>query len=152
MVFVLSHNLRTDRVPSQTGDVGVAVMPGQYGQQPCAKYIAFAVRVGTGVAQGAAVDPGVVDTGGGQEFGKERQLCIGCGAGSVVPLDVDSTAGGIHHHGLKSLRLDGDLTPFCFTHLVTSVNPLKLAPSLACSRFVRLQLLEIGSYTHRNPM
>jgi len=29
---------------------------------------------------------------------------------------------------------------------VTSVNPLKLATSLACRRFVRLQLLELGSF------
>jgi len=36
------------------------------------------------------------------------------------------------------------LAPFGFTHLVTSVNPLKLATSLACRRFVRLQLPEIG--------
>jgi hypothetical protein len=43
------------------------------------------------------------------------------------------------------LRLNSALAPFGFTHLVTSVNPLKLATSLACRRFVRLQLLELGS-------
>jgi hypothetical protein len=41
------------------------------------------------------------------------------------------------------LRLNSALAPFGFTHLVTSVNPLKLATSLACRRFVRLQLLEL---------
>jgi predicted nucleic acid-binding protein len=40
--------------------------------------------------------------------------------------------------------LDSALAPFGFTHLVTSVNTLKLATSLACRRFVRLQLPEIG--------
>jgi len=39
-----------------------------------------------------------------------------------------------HHHGLKGLRLDSELVPFGFSHLVTSVNPLKLATSLACRR------------------
>ena len=93
---------------------------------------------------GQLLTPGVVDASGGQELGKERPLCVGYGAGAMVPLDVDSTAGGVHRHGIKSLRLDSDLTPFCLTHMVNSVNPLKLAPSLACGRFVRLQLLEIG--------
>jgi hypothetical protein len=48
---------------------------------------------------------------------------------------VDSTSGGVYHHGFKGLRLNKKLTPFGFTHLVTSVIALKLAPSLACSRF-----------------
>ena len=64
---------------------------------------------------------------------------------AMVPLHVDSTAWGVHRHGLQGLRLDSELTPFCFTHLVTSTNSLKLAPSLACSRFMRRQLPEIGS-------
>ena len=37
------------------------------------------------------------------------------------------------------------MTPFCFTHLVTSTNPLKLAPSLACGPFTLYQLPKIGS-------
>jgi hypothetical protein len=40
--------------------------------------------------------------------------------------------------------LNRQLTPFGFTHLVTSMSSLKLAPSLACGRFTRRQLLEIG--------
>jgi hypothetical protein len=40
--------------------------------------------------------------------------------------------------------LDSELTSFCFTHLVTSIDPLKLAPSLACGRFKTGQLPEIG--------
>jgi predicted O-linked N-acetylglucosamine transferase (SPINDLY family) len=40
------------------------------------------------------------------------------------------------------------LTPFCFTHLVTSTNPLKLAPSLACSPFTHCQLPEIGLFSN----
>ena len=62
----------------------------------------------------------------------------------MIPLHVDSTTGGVHHHGLKGLRSNKELTSFGFTHLVTSVNPLKLALSLACSRFTWLQLPEIG--------
>ena len=57
----------------------------------------------------------------------------------MVPLDVDSTAGSVHHHGFKGLRLNQQLTPFGFTHLVTSVNPLKLAPSLASRWFTSHQ-------------
>ncbi|WP_396435889.1 hypothetical protein, partial [Limnohabitans sp.] len=41
--------------------------------------------------------------------------------------------------------LDSELASFGFTHLVTSVNPLKLATSLACGRFMQRQLPEIGS-------
>jgi glycosyltransferase involved in cell wall biosynthesis len=58
---------------------------------------------------------------------------------------MNSPARRIHHHGLQCLRLDSKLTPFCFTHLVTPINPLKLAFSLACSRFTQCQLPEIGS-------
>ena len=53
----------------------------------------------------------------------------------MVSLHMDPTARCVHHHGLKALRLNKQLTPFGFTHLVTSLNPLKLAPSLACSWF-----------------
>ncbi len=35
--FVSYQNLRTDHVPSQTGDMGVAVVAGQYRQQPGAR-------------------------------------------------------------------------------------------------------------------
>ena len=100
--------------------------------------------VGTGVAQAAAIYPEAVDAGGGQKLGKERQLCVRCGAGAVVPLHMNSTSWGVHHHGLQGLRLDLLPPPFCFTHLVTSVNPLTLATSLACSRFRLCQLPEIG--------
>jgi len=61
----------------------------------------------------------------------------------MVPLHVNSPARRIHHHGPQCLRLDSQLTPFCFTHLVTSINPLKLASTLACSRFTHCQLPEI---------
>jgi hypothetical protein len=61
-----------------------------------------------------------------------------------VPLHMNSPARRIHDHGLQCLRLDSKLTPFCFTHLVTPINPLKLASSLACSRFTQCQLSEIG--------
>ena len=40
------------------------------------------------------------------------------------------------------------MTPFCFTHLVTSIESLKLASSLACSRFTPCQLPEIGLFGH----
>jgi hypothetical protein len=142
--LVHPQKLRAHRICAQPSDVGVAVVASQYRQQPCAQHIALAVGVGTGVTQGASIDPGVVDAGGVQELRKEGQLRIRRGAGTMVPLDVDSTSGGVHHHGLKSLRLNSALAPFGFTHLVTSVNPLKLATSLACRRFVRLQLPEIG--------
>jgi hypothetical protein len=42
---------------------------------------------------------------------------------------MNSPARRIHDHGLQCLRLDSKLTPFCFTHLVTPINPLKLASS-----------------------
>ena len=42
--------------------------------------------------------------------------------------------------------MDSKLTSFCFTHLVTSIIPLKLAPNLACSQFRPCQLPEIGSF------
>ena len=106
--------------------------------------VLFAWCIGAGVAQWAAIDPGAVHASGGQELGEEGQLCIRCGAGAMVPLHVNSPARRIHHHGLQCLRLDSKLTPFCFTHLVTPINPLKLAPSLACSRFRSCQLPEIG--------
>ena len=43
------------RITSESGDVRVAFVPGQYRQQPCSQYIAFAVRVVAAVAQGAAI-------------------------------------------------------------------------------------------------
>lgn len=74
--FVHSQNLRAHRVASGCGNAGVAFVPGQYRQQPCFQHIALAVRGGTAVEQGAAVDPRHKDAGGGQELGKERQLCL----------------------------------------------------------------------------
>ena len=103
------QNLRAHRVASQASDVGVAVMTGQYRQRLGAQHITLAVCVGTDVAQEAAVDPGVVDAGGGQKVGEKRQLCIGYSAESEILMDEDSTAGGVHHHGLQCLRLDKQL-------------------------------------------
>ena len=144
MIFFHAQNLRAHRVAAQPGDVGVAIVARQYRQQPCAQHIALAMGVGTGVAQGAAIDPGVIHARGGQELGEEGQLCIRCGAGAVIPLHVNSTARRVHRHGIQCLRLNRQLTPLCFTHLVTSINPLKLPPGLAYSRFRPCQLPEIG--------
>ncbi len=84
-------------------------MTGQYRQRLGAQHITLAVCVGTDVAQEAAVDPDVVDAGGGQKVGEKRQLCIGYSAGCEILMDEDSTAGGVHHHGLQCLRLDKQL-------------------------------------------
>ena len=43
-----------------------------------------------------------------------------------------------------TLTMNQQLTPFGFTHLVTSVNQLKLAPTLASRWFTSLQLPGIG--------
>ena len=55
MIFFHSQNMGAHRITSESGDVRVAFVPGQYRQQPCSQYIAFAVRVVAAVAQGAAI-------------------------------------------------------------------------------------------------
>ena len=133
-----------ERAYPEPRDVSVTFVPGQDRQQQGAQHIAFARRVRAGVAQRAALDPELIDARGGQELGKERQLRVRGGAGRVVPLHVDSAARRVHRHGLQGLRQHRSFAPFCFTHLVTPANSLKLAPSLACSRVTWLQLPEIG--------
>jgi len=68
--------------------------------------------VGDGVVQGTTVDPSLVDTGGGQKLGKDGQLCVGGGAGPVVPLHVESTTGRVHDHSIFCLFLTYQLPSF----------------------------------------
>ena len=142
--FVHAQYLCADTISSQSGDVGVAVVSGQYGQQPGAQDICVAWRVGAGIGQWAAVDPGLVDAGGSQKFGKEGQLGVGCGAGLVIPLHVDATTGGVNLEGSQCVVLHRQLAPSGFTHLMNTPNLLKLASSLALRRFCGGQLPEIG--------
>ena len=142
--FVHAQNLWAHGIRAQRGDVGIAVMPSQYGQQPGAQHILFGGRVGAGVRQRAALDPRLVDTGGAQKLGKKSQLRVGSGTGLVVPLHMNAAPGRVHCHGLCSLCLQGRLPSFCFTHLVTPANPLKVAPSLALRSIYRFQMPERG--------
>ncbi len=65
-----------------------------------------------GFATWCPIDPGVVDTRGGQELGKEGPLCIGRRAGTVIPLHVNLSARVVHCHGLQGLRLSRQWPPF----------------------------------------
>ena len=118
----------------------VALVTGQYRQQPCSQHIEFAVRIRAGVDQRATVDPGVVDASGRQNLAEESQLRIRCGTRTVVLLHVHSSTRGIHHHDIRALRLHSNLPPFCLTHLVTSLIPVKRPNRLPCGRFMSCQL------------
>ena len=115
-------------------------MTGQYRQQPYSQHIEFAVRIRAGVDQRATVDPRVLDASGRQKLAEENQLRIRCGTRTVVLLHVHSTTRGIHHHDIRALRLHSNLPPFCLTHLVTSLIPVKRPNSLPCGRFMWCQL------------
>jgi hypothetical protein len=119
---VHAQHLWAHRIRAQGGDVGVPVVPSQYAQQPSAKHVFHGGGVGAGVVQGTTVDSSLVDTVGGQKLGKEGQLCVGGGAGHVVPLHVESTTGRVHDHGIFCLFLTYQLPSFCFTHLVINPN------------------------------
>ena len=91
--FVHAQNLWADGVRTQRGDLGIAVVPGQNGQQPGAQHILFGRRVGAGVRQRAALDPRLVDARGAQKLSKKSQLRVGGGTGLVVPLHMDAPPG-----------------------------------------------------------
>ena len=78
------------------------------------------MTVRAGVGQRAALDPAIKDTRTGEELGKKDQLSIGCGLSRLVPLHVDATTHGAHHHRLRDSRNRHFLHVFALTHLVNT--------------------------------
>jgi len=75
----LAHakDLRTDSVAAQSGDMRIAMMPGEDQQEPSAKYAALVRGVVAAVGQRATRPPGLVDSGGGKKLGEKSQLSVG---------------------------------------------------------------------------
>ena len=141
-----AQRLRGDCVTANAGNVGVALAARQDAQHQRAQHVARTRRVGAAVAQRAGIDPAVEHAGGGQEFGKERDLPVRRGLRRFVPAHVHAPTHRVDHHRVfAGLRQHGFLLLDYFTHRVSLPNDIKPAPVLAFPGIALGQLLFLGS-------
>ena len=107
--FVQPQRLRSHRVAANARDMGVPFATGQDAEHQSTQYVAHARRVGTAVAQRAALYPTLEDARSGQELGEVDDLAMRCGLGSFVPAHMHSAPHRLHRHklftGLRDSRL-----------------------------------------------
>jgi hypothetical protein len=90
----VSYNFQFHQsIAAQRGDLRVAMVTGQYRQQPSAKSVPLMGYVAAAVAQGATVYPRLVHPGGGKKLGEKDQLRIRSRAGFIIPADMKPSPG-----------------------------------------------------------
>ena len=85
------------------GDMGIAVMPDEDRKQEGRQHGLLIGGVVARIAQWAVCYPGLKETAHLQELDKEGQLHQRGDGVARIPLDVDTTAKRIEHHGFLCL-------------------------------------------------